>query len=231
MKTVKQLQLLSLAVMLLAVSACQSKPKDGLTDTYTSGVIAIAADESFQPIVQEEVDVFEGLFPLAGIVPRYVTEVEAVNLLLKDSLRLAITSRRLTPEEVNSFNSRKFFPQEIKIATDGLALITNRENPDTLITVNEIRSILTGKVTQWKEIYPASRLKDIRLVFDNNLLALQSVSLSYELPRKISQKMYMERVKLLLSSTDLFRLSSVKQERGTSYPFARTFSIGLNVTF
>ena len=59
MKTVKQLQLLSLAVMLLAVSACQSKPKDGLTDTYTSGVIAIAADESFQPIVQEEVDTFK----------------------------------------------------------------------------------------------------------------------------------------------------------------------------
>ncbi len=167
MKTVKQLQLLGLVMMLTSMSACQSKPKDGLTDTYTSGVIAIAADESFQPIVQEEVDVFEGLFPLAGIVPRYVTEVEAVNLLLKDSLRLAITSRRLTPEEMNSFNSRKFFPQEIKIATDGLALITNKDNPDTLITVNEIRNILTGKTTQWKDIYPASRLKDISLVFDN----------------------------------------------------------------
>ena len=74
MKTVKQLQLLGLAVILILVSACQSKSKDGLTDTYTSGVIAIAADESFQPIVQEEVDVFEGVFPLAGIVPRYVTE-------------------------------------------------------------------------------------------------------------------------------------------------------------
>mgnify|MGYP006955995139 CR=1 FL=1 len=61
MKTVKQLQLLGLAVILVLVSACQSKPKDGLTDTYTSGVIAIAADESFQPIVQEEVDVFEGV--------------------------------------------------------------------------------------------------------------------------------------------------------------------------
>ena len=167
MKTVKQLQLLGLAVILVLVSACQSKPKDGLTDTYTSGVIAIAADESFQPIVQEEVDVFEGVFPLAGIVPRYVTEVEAVNLLLKDSLRLAITSRRLTPEEMNSFNSRKFFPQEIKIATDGLALITNKDNPDTLITVNDIRDILTGKTTLWREIYPASQLKDIRLVFDN----------------------------------------------------------------
>lgn len=167
MKTVKQLQLSSLLVMLALLSACQGKPKDGLTDTYTSGVIAIAADESFRPIVQEEIDVFEGMFPLAGIVPRYVTEVEAVNLLLKDSLRLAITSRRLTSEEMNSFHSRKFYPQEIKIATDGLALITHRGNRDTLITMKDIRRILTGDAKRWKDIYPDSRLEDIRLVFDH----------------------------------------------------------------
>ena len=70
-----------------------------------------------------------------------------------------------------------------------------------------------------------------RLVFDNHLFALQSVSLSYELPRNISQKLYMERLKVLFSTSDLFRLSSVKQERGTNYPFARTFNVGLNVTF
>ncbi len=167
MKMLRQLQFSVLIMMPVLLSACRQKPKDGLTDTYTSGVIAIAADESFRPIVQEEIDVFEGLFPLAGIVPRYVTEVEAVNLLLKDSLRLAITSRRLTPEEKKSFNSRKFFPQEIKIATDGLALITNRNNPDTLISVKQLRSILTGETGRWKELYPASRLGDIRLVFDN----------------------------------------------------------------
>lgn len=167
MKKEKQHLFIAWMVAAAFLSACQSKPKDGLTDTSTSGVIAIAADESFSPIIQEEADVFEGLFPLAGIVPRYVTEVEAVNLLLKDSLRLAITSRRLTPEEMNSFNSRKFFPQEIKIATDGLALITHRGNPDTLITVNQLRSILTGRVLQWNDLYPASRLKHILPVFDN----------------------------------------------------------------
>ncbi len=70
-----------------------------------------------------------------------------------------------------------------------------------------------------------------RLVFDDNLLALQSVSLSYDLPRNISRKLYMERIKVLFSTSDLFRLSSVKQERGISYPFARTFNVGLNVTF
>lgn len=167
MRVVKQFRLSGLIVMSALLSACQHKPKDGLTDTYTSGVIAIAADESFRPIVQEEIDVFEGLYPLAGIVPRYVTEVEAVNLLLKDSLRLAITSRRLTPEEMNSFNSRKFFPQEIKIATDGLALITNLSNPDTLISVNDFYRILTGEAKRWKDIYPSSPLGYITLVFDN----------------------------------------------------------------
>lgn len=151
----------------MSLSACRQKPKDGRTDTYTSGVVTIAADESFQPIVQEEVDVFEGLYQQASIVPRYVTEVEAVNLLLKDSVRLAITSRRLTKEEIESFHSRKFFPQEIKLATDGVALIVNRENKDTLISVQAIRQILTGEVKHWKELYPSTQLKEICLVFDN----------------------------------------------------------------
>lgn len=149
------------------LAACNRKPKDGLTDTYVSGVIAIAADESFQPIVQEEIDVFEGIYPLAGIVPRYTTEVEAINLLLKDSVRLAIATRTLTEEEMNSFHSRKFYPREIKLATDGLALIVNRQNPDSLISVRDIRRILTGEVKNWKEVYPGSSLKGIRVVFDN----------------------------------------------------------------
>ena len=69
MKTVKQLQLSGLLVLLTLLSACQSKPKDGQTDTYTSGVIAIAADESFQPIVQEEIDVFEDCSPWQELCP------------------------------------------------------------------------------------------------------------------------------------------------------------------
>ncbi len=152
---------------LVGFSACSRKPKDGLTDTYTSGVIIIAADESFQPIVQEEVDVFEGINTLAGIVPRYTTEVNAINLFLKDSVRVAIVTRTLTPKEINSFHSRKFFPQEIKLATDGLALIVNRTNTDSLISVRDIQRILTGKVKEWKDIYSASHLKNIQFVFDN----------------------------------------------------------------
>ena len=161
----RQFRLIGL-VALVVLSACNSKSK-GPTDTYSSGVVSIAADESFEPIIQEEIEVFESLYPLAGIVPRYTTEVEAINLLLKDSVRLAIATRTLTKEEMNSFHSRKFFPREIKLATDGLALIVNRANPDSLLSVRDFRRILTGEVKNWKEVNPNSRLKGIQVVFDN----------------------------------------------------------------
>lgn len=163
----KTFPLTGLLLLIVILTACGKKPKDGLTDTYTTGVIAIAADESFRPIIQEEIDVFEGVFPLAGIVPHYTTEVDAVNLLLKDSVRLAIATRTLTSKELESFHSRKFFPREIKIATDGLALIVNNQNKDSLMSVHDFCRILTGEVQSWSEIYPASPLKDITLVFDN----------------------------------------------------------------
>lgn len=70
-----------------------------------------------------------------------------------------------------------------------------------------------------------------RLVQKNNYLKLSSLSLSYDLPRDLLAKSFIERCKFTFSMTDVFRLSSIKEERGTSYPFARTVSLGFNLTF
>src|ERR1035437_5119132 len=127
-----KLKFLSIFCFLLLFS-CQNKSKDKFTDTYSSGVIPIAVDENFQPIIQEEIDVFEALFPKTGIVPNYTNEVNAINLLLKDSVRLAIATRPLSSNEENYLKSKKFSPHSYKLATDGIALIINNRNPDSLI--------------------------------------------------------------------------------------------------
>lgn len=154
-------------LFLFLLVGCKNKSKDALTDTMTCGMIKIAVDESFEPIIQEEIEVFEALTPLARIVPIYCSEVEAVNYFLKDSVRLAITTRELSAQEMESFHSRKFFPRSIKLATDGIALIINKQNPDSLISVSQLEKILTGQVTDWKELYSASDLGKLQLVFDN----------------------------------------------------------------
>lgn len=151
----------------LFVSCWGNKTKDKHTDTATSGVIQISADESFRDIVQQEIDVFESIYVQSGIMPVYVDEVEAINLLLKDSVRLAVASRELTEAEKEGLAQKKLFPKEIKIATDGIALIVNKQNADSLISVADLKEILTGRITRWGQLNPKSRLGDLQLVFDN----------------------------------------------------------------
>ena len=89
-----------------------------------------------------------------------------------------------------------------------------------------------GDHVGFRRIDDASRpYQTSRLVFDDNLFSLQSISLSYDMPTNLIKKLWMTRARILISTTDLFRFSSIKQERGIAYPFAKTFNVGLNVSF
>ncbi len=149
------------------VSACADTPKDGRTDTFSSGAISFASDESFSPIIDEELEIFHLNYPNAHVTPIYTNELDAINLLMKDSIRLAITARRFTQEELDYWYAKTFRPVSIPIAYDGLALIINRENEDSCITVKDIKRILSGDATQWSDIVAGSKRGDILVVFDN----------------------------------------------------------------
>ena len=113
MKMNRLIRCLVIGFVALAICSCHGRrSSDKFTDTATSGVIPISADESFRDIIQQEIDVFESIYPQAGICPIYTNEVDAVDLLLKDSVRLAVTSRKLTDQEKEYLASKKFFPKE-----------------------------------------------------------------------------------------------------------------------
>ena len=71
--------------MFFGLSSCEDKPKDGRTDTYSSGAAQFASDESFSPILDELVQVFEATYPKADLTPIYTNEIDGINLLLSDS--------------------------------------------------------------------------------------------------------------------------------------------------
>ena len=68
-----------------------------------------------------------------------------------------------------------------------------------------------------------------RFVQRDNYLKLTSLSLSYDLKKEWIAPLKLESVRLSFYMNDILHASTVKQERGTSYPFARSFSFGLNI--
>lgn len=156
-----------LTLILGLFASCKDKPKNGRTDTYSSGTIKFVSDESFSPIIDEQREIFEFVYPKAKLVPIYTNELDGVNMLMKEQVYLAITSRNFTDKEVANLEARRFQPIAIPLAFDGLALIVNNSNPDTIISVNDIKLILSGKVAKWKALYPNSKLDSIEVAFDN----------------------------------------------------------------
>lgn len=67
-----------------------------------------------------------------------------------------------------------------------------------------------------------------RFVMSDNVFSLQSASVQYRWTSDYLKQMGIENVRFSLNMSDLFYFSSVKAERGTSYPYAR--NIGLNVS-
>ena len=58
-------------------------------------------------------------------------------------------------------------PRVKELAYDALALVINKENPDSIITIAQFKKILTGEITTWKELYPDSPYDTIRVAFDH----------------------------------------------------------------
>jgi len=162
----KKCKLLSI-LFIITLLSCQTKSNDKFTDTNSAGVIPIAVDVSFEPIIKEEIAVFESQFLEAQITPHFTNEINAIDLLMKDSVRVAIVTRPLSEKEINYLKEKKFSPRSYKLATDGIALIINISNPDTLISVVDLKRILTGKAKNWNDIYPNSKLGTFKVVFDN----------------------------------------------------------------
>ena len=158
-------KLVGLTLLLGLFLACGNKPK---TDyDYEAAARAFTSDESFFPILDEELEVYNALHAQGDLEPIYTDQEDAIRRLMKKEVWLAFTARSFSKKEMESLKANNFMPRVIPIAYDGLAIIVNNNNPDTCITVKDFARVLSGEVSQWKDIYPGSKLGEIDVVFDN----------------------------------------------------------------
>ncbi|OFY39452.1 MAG: hypothetical protein A2X18_04985 [Bacteroidetes bacterium GWF2_40_14] len=115
-------------------------------------------------------------------------------------------------------------------------LVERVENADKRyncdIRVLEERWKNPGDITFFKDIKDNTLTRPTsRFVEDYSFLQLSTVNLYYDFNKNLLSKFNVKSLRLSFSMNDIFRLTTVKAERGISYPFSSSFRTSLRIMF
>lgn len=156
---------------LCLLSGCGGKGKAPM-ETPTSGSINISVDESFQPIIDSEIKVFESSFPNAHITPHYKPEAACFRDLAADSARMIIVTRGLTLKEDSFFlqGPAHYEPTSELLAYDAIAVIVNNQSKDSIFNIKDLQAMLNGEDKQHQPVLDGlSATSTVRYALDSIL--------------------------------------------------------------
>ena len=174
MKKIANLIVLIACMVILASCGGSQQPqfrKDSKGNTVpVANYVCVAIDETFQPIFETLVKDFRDRNADAFTDPLFMPEDDAVKMLLADSVRTIVVTRKLAKDENNYLRAKyNLKAKEGIVAFDAVTLITSPSNQDSLITVDEIKKIMEGKITDWGQLkHNNGKSGEIEIVFDNN---------------------------------------------------------------
>ncbi|MGE6221798.1 PstS family phosphate ABC transporter substrate-binding protein [Nubsella zeaxanthinifaciens] len=150
----------SLALVLVFAFTCFScrrkTDKDKVSETRTSGNTTILVDETYARILDDQIEVFKSDYPDATVNVVVGNENEILPKFREGKIKMLILSRMLKPAEESFYKQKNSPIYTDRFAIDGLALIVNKNVPDSTITVEEAYNVMRGTSTSGK-----------KLVFDN----------------------------------------------------------------
>lgn len=154
-KNNKKYRILLLAMLpFLFFISCENEK---VLDNQTSGSIKVLIDETYKPVMEQQIKIFTSRYPDAKILAEYKPEAECIKIFLEDSTRVVFVTRDLTNEEKAYGESKKFITKSMPMARDAVAFITSKENSNPVFKIADLRKILLGDSSQ----------KKYQIVFDN----------------------------------------------------------------
>ena len=135
-----------LALCILSCSAvfisCKNEANNKeIEETYATGTASIQVEESVVPVFDAINEVFMHTYDQAILNKVSNTENQIVNLLLQDSIKLAVLPRKLTVNELKHFEGKRVVSMT-PFAKDAVIFITQKSNNDSLIAVDKILDLL-----------------------------------------------------------------------------------------
>ncbi len=183
MKKIKAIFLIAPALMLLLTIVCCENPLAYQEDAHGRGKQTLYLEESYKPLFETSIYTFESQFPKANIVPEYCTQEEAIRAIFEKKTNTICIARDLNKQEKANLKKANIEVRSTKIAYDAVTLLVHPDNSDSVLTVEQLKQILKGEITTWKNGLP------INVVFDNvnsaNFQYLHTLSGKGSLPANV----------------------------------------------
>lgn len=136
---------LQVALLIGLFISCGADKQPDNRDSPVKGTIHISVDESFQPVMEEQLKVHHSSFPNTTIRVTYQSEAACLRDLQEDSTRMIVVARGLTEEEATVYQKNlSFKPLYGILAYDAIAVIIHRDRKDSLFTLQQLTDILNG---------------------------------------------------------------------------------------
>lgn len=136
-------------VVMIGMNGCKPGPGSKEDTSYQKGTLHISCDESFKPVIDEEIKVYTDKFPGVNLLVHYKPEAECLHDLVADSVDMVIATRGTSPGERKMIrDSLLLNADQATMARDLVALVVNPAAKDTMFSLQEIRDLLSGKTKE-----------------------------------------------------------------------------------
>lgn len=110
-----------------------------------TGKVTIAGSSSVTPVMEKLREAYLTINPSAVIEVQQSDSTAGMTAAINGVCDIGMASRDLKQSELS-----KLAP--VRIATDGIAIIVNNDNPITGLTKDQVKAIYTGKETHWNNV-------------------------------------------------------------------------------
>ncbi len=155
-----------MALCLLLIIACQGPVTQ---DNQTSGYMKISVDETYKPVMEEQLKIFSGRFPNAHIQVEYKSEAECFNDFFEDTTRVIFVTRELSDKEKEYCLSKKWVTKSMAMARDAVAFITSADNPKPQFTTQQLQDFLLGRDSSHTMVFDNPGSSTVRYITDSLL--------------------------------------------------------------
>ena len=142
MKRVMRTLILTCVILTLTVPVLQAQ----------EGQLVLQGSTTVLPIAQAAAEVFMQKNPQANISVRGGGSGNGIAALIDGTCDIADASRSMKVEEILLCQKKGISPVSNIIAMDGIAVVVHPSNPVEGLSMEQIKDIYAGKVTNWKEV-------------------------------------------------------------------------------